>query len=135
MSKADITNVATLAAHLAQLDAYKQEDPVTAGFIACRLPAGRCAADAMKLQRLGRRTRRMFEKPSASDAELERQRILVAGNDILKPYGLVCDIEDLPFDERGFFIMGLPPNGLAEGRHELGAIPGGKALYREGFVI
>ena len=131
MSKREIIAVCELAAHLAR----GPKDYCISGPLYEEISPARCADDAMKLQRLGRRTRRMFEKPSASDAELERQRILVAGNDILKPYGLVCDIEDLPFDERGFFIMGLPPNGLAEGRHELGAIPGGKALYREGFVI
>ena len=106
MSKRDIIAVCELAAHLALHSTY-----AALGDVATRGP--RAAADAMRLQRLGRRTRNLFKKLDAVWAyrlELgvqEKGRIEEAGNAVLQPYGLSCHVVG---EYPGFYIRGLPAN-------------------------
>lgn len=107
MSKRDIQGVATLAAHLAQ-----RQQQVETG-IGCyeeyiRKPA-ECAADAMKLQRIGRSARNLVRKADGTERTRRwAQKIVDDGNTVCKPYGLgvVFDYEQAPH----FFVVGLPGN-------------------------
>lgn len=108
MSKQQIADVCTLAAHLAQ----RQEHIVT-GIMEyddyIRKPA-QCAADAMALQRLGRSARNLVKRGCGDQKARDWvQRIVDGGNTILKPYGLGCcfDFDEAPH----FFVVGLPGNG------------------------
>lgn len=106
MSRADILTVCTLAAHLAVRGEGVMDKPPQA------------AVDALALQRLGRRTNRMFAFAKAEkdyygtklEAMVqEKGRIEAAGEAILKPYGLRCRVfgaERPP----GFYILELPSN-------------------------
>ena len=104
MSKADIENVTQLTAHLAM-------HPHTPG----NYPnAGKASADAMRLQRLGRRANRNAERYcTITDYEpaynAECARILKAAAEILDKYDLVPKLSG---DPRGYClkIKGLPGN-------------------------
>lgn len=124
MSKRDIQTVCTLAAHLAQ----RQEHIVT-GIMEyedyIKKPA-ECAADAMTLQRLGRRARNNEVKrcnvpgyywEDAGDSrpskdckyQAEFTRIALRVRELLKPYGLRASLGG---DPRGccLHVLGLPGN-------------------------
>lgn len=105
MSKRDIETVCTLAAHLAQVNKPGSER----NGLFCAWDAPRCAADAMRLQQLGRSARNLLK----SDADDQRemiwlQRISDQSREILLPYGLgaVVDYDTEPH----YFIIGLPGN-------------------------
>ena len=87
MSKADITAVATLAAHLQRkCDDWQGED-----FDPDHTPE-KCAADAMQLQRLGRSVRNSHKKAGqvSYDHTGACIRIRARADAVLKPYGLTC---------------------------------------------
>lgn len=113
MSKHDITQVCTLAAHLATKHALNFTFDTNSGELTHESWAVRAAADAMKLQRLGRRTRNLFKKLEGVWAfrlelgVLEKGRIEEAGNTLLNPYGLSCHVSG---EYPGFYIKGLPAN-------------------------
>lgn len=102
MSKADIENVCTLAAHLVM-------HPHTPG----NYPnAAKATHDAMRLQRLGLRALRRAEKwcnVPDYEPEPEGERIAKLAAEILAPYGLTAQVTG---DPRGYClkIMGLPGN-------------------------
>lgn len=108
MSKRDVTVLCTLAAHLQRACVSWQSEDFDPDYT----PA-QCAADAMTLQRLGRRTRNLFKKLDtvwAYRLELgvqEKGRIEEAGNAVLRPYGLSCHVSG---EYLGFYIKGLPAN-------------------------
>lgn len=114
MSKREIQNLCTLAAHLARHQAMVLIEGETR-VIPIRPHEGllcqRAAFDAMALQRLGRRTRNMFKKLSMNYriewAVHQKGLIQEAADKILKPYGLRSEVSGEYTD---FFILGLPSN-------------------------
>lgn len=116
MSKREIIAVTTLAAHLA-----KRYQPRTDAAVE-NLPASRCAADALALQRLGRSAMRALDRYSDSEAGAspgayterdlqERWRQIEEDADkVLRPYGLVAHCHDHPFIAECLCIGGLPDN-------------------------
>lgn len=119
MSKRDILTVCTLAAHLALRDAL-----TTPGHspVPCHDAAGNYAADAMRLQRLGRRARNnetkrcnlrdyYSEEDHGCKYNGEQARMSLLLRDILTPYGLKGYVGG---DPRGYclHILGLPGNGM-----------------------
>lgn len=113
MSKADIENVCTLAAHLAAVAINKTPNSPTLQEQTGRFGVNR-ARDAMKLQRLGRRAHRNAERYCSEQGyedryEPEKARIERQAAEILAPYGLTAQVTG---DPRGYClkIMGLPGN-------------------------
>lgn len=126
MSRREIIVVCELAAHLAQRgpSVYHYSPPY-------KTP-GDCAADAMALQRLGRRAIRNSDR--LADLEIGKRHILPGGRifgpddfgvekdrireeaaPIVAPYGLKAEIRDEPFQAECLYIIGLPPNGDGPG--------------------
>lgn len=120
MSKRDITVVCELAAHLACceiMNAQRQDGP---GVYQVDGPA--IAADAMKLQRLGRSAMRALDRYSDSEAgaspgaytewELQERwrQIEEYADEVLRPYGLTAHCHDHPFIAECLCISGLPDN-------------------------
>lgn len=106
MSRAEILDVCTLAAHLATITA--QRDYPTLRGAACVDEA----ADAMKLQRLGRSARNVGKKwrnglYTNDQHETAMQRLDRKVDEILTPYGLDGRARD-----HGLRIVGLPGNTL-----------------------
>lgn len=122
MSKQQIMDVCTLAAHLAQRQPLRVnlgELPATALF---DFSGNRCASDAMRLQKLGRRARNNETKrcnvPDYYSEENhgckyngEQARMSALLREILAPYRLKGSVGG---DPRGYclHILGLPGNTL-----------------------
>lgn len=113
MSKHEIQNVCRLTALLALHDVEPIPGEVAAQqFNMC----GRYAADAMRLQKLGRRALRWAEKqcniPDYNPAP-EEERIMSQAGDLLNGYAPGLQVR-LSGDPRGYclHIIGLPGNTL-----------------------
>lgn len=119
MSKRDITAVCTLAAHLAQClefsDAPEHAGETIGGDYR---DAARVAADAMKLQRLGKSAMKALDKahtlkkPRYTQEQLDNhwQQIGEKAREVLTPYGLKAECRDEPFTPECLYIIGLPAN-------------------------
>lgn len=127
MSKRDIQTVCELAAHLALRDALSTpgHSPTP-----CHIVAPMYASDAMRLQKLGARARRMYAKNAdwrsrgvpnyrgwgPAQAREEDKRITEELLKVLNPYGLHATLVD-GYSEREdslcLFILGLPGNTLS----------------------
>ena len=120
MSKREIIAVTTLAAHLAQR--MTNEPP---GYFVdhCSPKPEQCAADAMRLQRLGRSARNndlRCQRGTVKLQAIEQQdrRIQENARRILEPYGLSPRLEANAAPKPCLYIMGLPsnqPESTAEG--------------------
>lgn len=115
MSKQDIINLTSLAAHLSAIEMLMTREAPDE-YMSRRFPAHHIAADAMKLQRLGRsasnNATRLCNIPNYQERhDINAGRIHAQATEILKKYDLKCTVEG---DPRGFclFIQGLPGNTL-----------------------
>lgn len=115
MSKRDIETVCTLAAHLAYATFLALDDPTVSVKITRR--AEDCAADAMRLQRLGRRARnnaaKRWQPPDQRGPEYdigpymdECARITGEVERVLSPYGLYP--RDFSVGVMGVVFLTLP---------------------------
>lgn len=105
MSKQQIVAVCELAAHL-------MVSGLPPGIMAPHSSASRCAADAMRLQRLGRSARNAYKRQYEVSYDIEGAciRIRAQIDEVLKPYGMLGMVL-----RSGVGIADLPPNTNLEG--------------------
>ena len=105
MSKRDIITVCTLAAHLAQRKRASLPDPEPGEIWEEKLPPARCAADAMKLQRLAQNLRGRCVRAGRTKWDVYLDNMCAKIGAVLKPYGLTAAVSG-----KGIRIEELPSN-------------------------